>query len=720
VTLTVTAAPPVDPPDPTAPSIDITLAPLPLRVGQQSWLTWTLHNVASLLFDNVGNGLDPRALDKTIQGVLPGSTGVKSFAWELTGTDGTVVLVERQWTALAAGDPGTDPPPPETGPKVTKFTVTPAVFTSDDEELTLTWETERTVFVSISHGVGEVNLSDFEPVSNPGTTTTYTLTAIGEDGSTITATATATFLPGPRPGDQVYVADTPDALKRLIGHQGQSTPVKEGDTILVKPMEIIRESLQPTIQGVGDKRILVITEQGWRSVKVDIGGDGDGNFNSPALDAAKMVSVDWVGFRLTSSSQGPRSIGQSGSWQGSVLNRGDAFYCASNNDGQHFGRDIRLIGCYIDNTRNGATWGSGKQIMVLDSCYVKHVGWKGGDRTHGPGAYGKGSSDPELFCLITDVVCERPAYYGPRMYGSGTETETEPASCYNAWIHNCISWNAGEAWSPDKLNPNVLIDVQFRDQATGRIRGGTYILAVPNGVTAGPWWERYKLDGWNLSTSVSGTPVWKDRLDIEENLVIGSDKNGATIQTVGYKTISARNNVSITEPDGNHLETNFLTGPNAGHVREYIGNKWYGGRSIYKSNLVNTPWDSAMFGPIDPVIPQDTRVRWIANNGSNGMLSDHSVRAMVCNLGCLDVVPLNVKEQGFNAGDYLRVWNTEDYLGEPVWEGVLGSDHIVPLPAKLNGAYKLPTGTNLSPGWAAMKSMAPAFLPIEVQRRKAT
>lgn len=714
VTVTEPAPPPPPPPPPQGLRIDIVLENGPLEIGKQSYLAWTAHEAASLTYNGVKRDLSgPGAR----QGVKPTSAGLKTFTWVVTGLNGEIKTEVRQWTVPKAGDPPpppdpdpdpTDPPPP-TGQKPTaSLTVTPSVF-GDGDEVTVNWRVTGADSIHISD-IGQVN-AEGSDIVNPLGTTTYTLTATNQHGTT-TVTAKAEYLPGPRPGETIREAATPEAFRKLVG---DSSPAQPGDVILVKPMDMAG-SYPIRINGTKDRRIRIIAEKGWRHTKIDIGGWQDGNFNSPALDGGGRF-WDVLGFRLTSSSPGPRSGLPAGSWVGSALGRGDGFYFPSLTPGGDFG----LYGLYIDNTRNGISWGAAKQVAIVDSCYLRHIGWKGADRTHGPSIYAKASSDPNSYCLITRTFSERGCYYGPRYYGSGTETAAEPASCYNGYIDDCVAWNHGEAHSitGTALNPNCLIDVQFRDRASGRLMGNVFIAAIPNGKTTGPWWERYTMDGWNLSTSVSGTPVWKDRLDVLNNLVIGSDKNGATAHVVNYKIIHVRGNEFITQPDGNQLETNYLPG----HTRVWENNLWRGGRSTYRLNGSSAAWDSALLGVRDPTLPNDTRVKWIPNAAEPTV----SIRASVVNFGLDDVVPLDLKPVGFSEGEMIEVYNMEaafvrgpdgklDRIAPPIWSGRLGSDHKVPLPAKLHVPYELPVGSNLSDGMMAYKSMAPLFMPIEVRR----
>jgi hypothetical protein len=594
---------------------------------------------------------------------------------------------------------GTHPAP--VPPTIDRFEVNPPIFGPGDE-LSLNWKVEGAESVTINQGVGAVNAEGTRHVTAIGTTT-WTLTAVGP-GGTASRSVKAEYIPAPIPGEDIHRVTSPAHFRQLIG---DGSPVRPGDEIVVPAGMHMRGSFPIRIEGTALRRIKIRTERGYRHTSIDIGGqaaDGrpDENFNNPAIQGGGRF-WDLIGFQLWSSSNGPRGGLRAGSHVGPDLMRGDGFYAPSGIPGGNFA----IIGCYIHNTRNGISWGTDKQIVLVDSCVLRDIGWRGADRTHGPSMYGKASADPALYCLIARCFSGRGFYYGPRYYGSGDDTG--PASCYNGRIEECVAWNHGEAQAgASQLNPNCLIDIQMRDRASGALRGNVFIAAVPNGKTTGPWWERYDMDGWNLSTSVSGNVVWKDRMEIEDNYVVGSDANGACYHAVSYDHMTLRRNVSITR-NGVHLEHNSAA--SRAQSRVWEANQWYGGRSQHRLNSKLEGWDTAKFGPIDPNLPTGTWMKWIAN------MADpiNSVRVQVHNYDCLDVVPLDVK-QFFNRGDALEIHNLEDPIGPPVWSGVVPDDHIVPVPARLARALPLPNGSNLPPAVLAYKSIAPVFLPLELNR----
>src|SRR5690348_11621052 len=83
------------------------------------------------------------------------------------------------------------------GPTIVSFTASPASVTSGSA-VTLTWKTQNATSVSIAPGLGGQPVNGSATV-NPTAHTTYTLTAMGSDGSSATATAGVTVTAPAKP-----------------------------------------------------------------------------------------------------------------------------------------------------------------------------------------------------------------------------------------------------------------------------------------------------------------------------------------------------------------------------------------------------------------------------------------------------------------------------------------------------------------------------------------
>lgn len=159
----------------TAPTATISANPATINSGDNTTLTWSTTNATSVSIDGIGTV--PASGNTTIP--LTATTTYTLRATNSTGTQTSQVTVTVQQkapavTATLSADPGT----------ITAGGIS-----------TLTWTTTNASDVTIDNGLGVQPLQGSLKV-DPTITTTYTLTAKGDSGST-TATTKVTVNPAP-------------------------------------------------------------------------------------------------------------------------------------------------------------------------------------------------------------------------------------------------------------------------------------------------------------------------------------------------------------------------------------------------------------------------------------------------------------------------------------------------------------------------------------------
>ena len=153
--------------------VRFTATPSQIASGQSSTLAWNVPTATSVNISGVGSGLNPQGT----QVVSPTTT--TTYTLTATGAGNQTVTTSVTVTVGASR------------PTVIRFTASPTHITPGQTSL-LQWTTTGVKTVSISNGVGTVAANGSQSVS-PATTTTYTLTATGADGSTqVTAAVTVT------------------------------------------------------------------------------------------------------------------------------------------------------------------------------------------------------------------------------------------------------------------------------------------------------------------------------------------------------------------------------------------------------------------------------------------------------------------------------------------------------------------------------------------------
>ena len=189
------------------PTATLSASPSSIISGQSSTLTYADANATSASIDH-GIG----AVTVNGSGTVSVSPVVTTtYTLTVIGTDGSTITQTATVTVTT-----TSVPPTAT------LTATPSALSlCVPGPALLAWTTANAASASLDNGIGTVSLSGSLPV-NPVVTTTYTLTVIGTDGSTITQTATITVTP--------YILDTqtPDVTTGLPSWFGGKRNIAPG------------------------------------------------------------------------------------------------------------------------------------------------------------------------------------------------------------------------------------------------------------------------------------------------------------------------------------------------------------------------------------------------------------------------------------------------------------------------------------------------------------
>ena len=160
--------------DPDPVVLEFAANPDVIRSGQTTTLQWTVFNAATVSLDH-GIGTKPAA--GSVQ-VHPTATTIYS----LTGAGANGATAVAQTTVHVA---------PDAAPFIVRFTATPGRI-GTGECSTLAWTTANASAVSIDRGIG-IRPVNGSTVVCPSETTSYTLTATGDDG---VATRSSTVVVG--------------------------------------------------------------------------------------------------------------------------------------------------------------------------------------------------------------------------------------------------------------------------------------------------------------------------------------------------------------------------------------------------------------------------------------------------------------------------------------------------------------------------------------------
>jgi hypothetical protein len=159
-----------------------------IEPGERVKLSWSASNAASASIDR---GIGAVSLPRGSREVAPDAT--TTYTLTLTGPDGRTF--KNQVTVLVGGasqTPGLPPSPPQG-----TLRIEPAVVAAGDETR-LIWAIANAAQAEIDNGVGAVAPRAGSVRLRPRTTTTYTLTVVGVDGSRIVH-AQASVQVRPRP-----------------------------------------------------------------------------------------------------------------------------------------------------------------------------------------------------------------------------------------------------------------------------------------------------------------------------------------------------------------------------------------------------------------------------------------------------------------------------------------------------------------------------------------
>ena len=163
---------------PPAPTVSLSASPATIVQGQCATLAWTSANAASASIDQGVGKVDLAGLRQ----VCPGST-----------TPYTIAAVGEGGSRSASTTVSVTPPPAPT----VSLSASPAAI-QQGQCATLAWTSANASSASIDPGVGSVDLSGLRQVC-PGSTTPYTIAAVGKGGSRSASTTVTVTAPPPAP-----------------------------------------------------------------------------------------------------------------------------------------------------------------------------------------------------------------------------------------------------------------------------------------------------------------------------------------------------------------------------------------------------------------------------------------------------------------------------------------------------------------------------------------
>lgn len=172
------------PPNPDAPVCTLVATPATLPVGGGTvTLAWTTQNAASATIDQGVGSVSPVSGGQT----TTTTNASKTYTMTATGPGGTVTCSD----AVVV--------PPPTPDLACTLDATPTTLPIGGGTVTLNWTTQNAATASIDQGVGTVSPTAGGSVqAQTSTSKTYTLTAIGSGGQTVTCSRAVT-VPPPTP-----------------------------------------------------------------------------------------------------------------------------------------------------------------------------------------------------------------------------------------------------------------------------------------------------------------------------------------------------------------------------------------------------------------------------------------------------------------------------------------------------------------------------------------
>ena len=160
-----------------APSCVLTAAPATINAGGSSKLTWTAQNAVSGAIDQGIGSVNPNNT-AGFRDVTP--TGTKTYTMTVVNEAGATAHCTATVTVRTVTP----------APTCDSFVATPATINKGQQSV-LKWTTSNASVVGINNGVGSVVVDGTYTVT-PRTTTTYTLTAVGTAGRTVSCPVTVT------------------------------------------------------------------------------------------------------------------------------------------------------------------------------------------------------------------------------------------------------------------------------------------------------------------------------------------------------------------------------------------------------------------------------------------------------------------------------------------------------------------------------------------------
>jgi len=176
-----------------------TAQPAAITSGQSSTLSWVIQNATSA---SISPGVG--AVSPTSGSIAVSPTVTTTYTLTATGANGTTT----QTVQVMVG---------ATTAQILRFAASPSTI-AEGAQSTLSWTTSGATTISISPTVGTVTANGSTTVS-PATTTSYTISATGTDGKTVTAVVTVTVTGSAVPQIVAFTA-TPQTVS-----SGQSSKI---------------------------------------------------------------------------------------------------------------------------------------------------------------------------------------------------------------------------------------------------------------------------------------------------------------------------------------------------------------------------------------------------------------------------------------------------------------------------------------------------------------
>jgi hypothetical protein len=169
--------------------VQFTVNPPSITAGQSATLAWQVQNATTITIDN-GIGSVSASGNRS---VTPAAT--TTYTITATNSFGTATASATCTVTPVITPP---PPPPPTGKLgVIEFIATPTYSPYTGADVILQWQTVNAKTVTITGLTGTLPVTGATTLT-PQVTTTYTLTATGPAGDTVTASVTV-IVPGPAP-----------------------------------------------------------------------------------------------------------------------------------------------------------------------------------------------------------------------------------------------------------------------------------------------------------------------------------------------------------------------------------------------------------------------------------------------------------------------------------------------------------------------------------------